>query len=224
MTARSPHEAASRGHALGAPVRPGLRRRNRPGGNGLHHAITAAHPLEGLIGYPMVFFAIWWAWMNFTWFASAYDCDDVPYRLAVFVQMAGALMIAAGIAAMFETRAPDLATIGGYVVMRLALVAQWLRAARFRCGAPKDGAPLCRRHYGSAAGVDRCAVRARDLDSGIPRVGGTRIGAAIMGGGRSADHMAPASHRGTIRSAHADRARRVDPGGDHRRPVGAVVW
>ena len=29
----------------------------------------------------MVFFAIWWAWMNFTWFASAYDTDDVPYRL-----------------------------------------------------------------------------------------------------------------------------------------------
>ena len=29
----------------------------------------------------LVFFAIWWAWMNFTWFASAYDTDDVPYRL-----------------------------------------------------------------------------------------------------------------------------------------------
>ena len=35
----------------------------------------------GLVGYPMVFFAIWWAWMNFTWFASAYDNDDVLYRL-----------------------------------------------------------------------------------------------------------------------------------------------
>ena len=45
----------------------------------------------------MVFFAIWWAWMNFTWFASAYDCDDVPYRLAVFVQIAGALILAAGV-------------------------------------------------------------------------------------------------------------------------------
>ena len=51
----------------------------------------------------MVFFAIWWAWMNFTWFASAYDCDDVPYRLAVFVQIAGALILAAGVPAMFET-------------------------------------------------------------------------------------------------------------------------
>jgi low temperature requirement protein LtrA len=47
----------------------------------------------------MVFFAIWWAWMN--WFASAYnsdcdcDCDTVPYRLAAFVQMGGVLVLAA---------------------------------------------------------------------------------------------------------------------------------
>jgi low temperature requirement protein LtrA len=36
----------------------------------LHHAVAEAHALEGLIGYLMVFFAIWWAWMNVTWFAS----------------------------------------------------------------------------------------------------------------------------------------------------------
>ena len=77
----------------------------------------------------MVFFAIWWAWMNFTWFASAYDCDDVPYRLAVFVQIAGALILAAGVPAMFEARTPNMAVLTGYVVMRLAMVAQWLRAA-----------------------------------------------------------------------------------------------
>ena len=46
----------------------------------------------------MMFFAIWWAWMSFTWFATAYDTDDVPYRLLTFVQMAGAITIAAGIA------------------------------------------------------------------------------------------------------------------------------
>jgi low temperature requirement protein LtrA len=97
--------------------------------SGLHHAVAEAHVLEGLMGYLMVFFAIWWAWMNFTWFASAYDCDDVPYRLAVFVQISGALIMAAGVSAMFETRLPNLAMVGGYVVMRMALVPQWLRAA-----------------------------------------------------------------------------------------------
>jgi low temperature requirement protein LtrA len=97
--------------------------------SGLHHAIAGHHTADGLIGYSMVFFAIWWAWMNFTWFASAYDTDDTPYRLLVFVQITGALIVAGGVPAMFEARAPNLATIGGYVVMRLAMVAQWLRAS-----------------------------------------------------------------------------------------------
>jgi low temperature requirement protein LtrA len=94
--------------------------------NGLHHAVAELHPLEGLISYLLVFFALWWAWMAF---ASAYDCDDTPYRLLVFVQISGALLLAAGIPSMFEERMANIATIGGYVVMRLALVVQWLRAA-----------------------------------------------------------------------------------------------
>ena len=93
-----------------------------------HHSIADAHAAEGLLGYLMVFFGIWWAWMNFTWFASAYDCDDVPYRLAVFVQITGALIFAAGVKRMFETHDMNIATITGYVIMRLAQVGQWIRA------------------------------------------------------------------------------------------------
>src|SRR6478672_8126584 len=81
-------------------------------GQGLHHAIAESHPLDGLASYAMVFFAIWWAWMNFTWFASAYDCDDVPYRLAVFVQITGALVMAAGISVMFEEGDYRAVTLG----------------------------------------------------------------------------------------------------------------
>jgi low temperature requirement protein LtrA len=129
MTARSPHES----HRAATPLELFFDLvfvvAIAQAATGLHHAIGEAHALEGLVGYLMVFFAIWWAWMNFTWFASAYDCDDVPYRLAVFVQIAGALILAAGVPAMFESRAPNGAVIGGYVVMRLAMVAQWLRAA-----------------------------------------------------------------------------------------------
>jgi len=67
--------------------------------------------------------------VNFTWFASAYDTDDVPYRLLTLLQMAGVLVFAAGIPAAFEHF--DLAiVVAGYVIMRLALVAQWLRAAK----------------------------------------------------------------------------------------------
>ena len=67
--------------------------------------------------------------MNFTWFASAYDTDDVQYRLLTFVQIAGVLIVAAGVPAAFNEQ--DFTTmVAGYIVMRIALVAQWLRAAR----------------------------------------------------------------------------------------------
>ena len=62
----------------------------------LAHGVEDDHMGPALLGYAMVFFGIWWAWMNFTWFASAYDTDDVPYRLLTLVQMAGALVLAAG--------------------------------------------------------------------------------------------------------------------------------
>ena len=98
-------------------------------GGRLHHAIAGGHLAESLLSYLMVFFAIWWAWMNFTWFASAYDTDDVPYRLAVFLQIVGSLILAAGIPRAFDGHDFSIATYG-YVVMRLGLVGQWLRAAR----------------------------------------------------------------------------------------------
>ncbi len=129
MTARSPHEAYRAATPLELLFDLVFVVAIAQAAGGLHHAITEAHAVAGLVGYLMVFFAIWWAWMNFTWFASAYDCDDVPYRLAVFVQIAGALILAASVPAMFESRTPNQATVGGYVVMRLAVVAQWLRAA-----------------------------------------------------------------------------------------------
>jgi low temperature requirement protein LtrA len=95
----------------------------------LNHSISGGRLGPGIVGYLMVFFAIWWAWMNFTWFASAYDTDDLAYRLLTFVQITGALILAAGVAGAFEHG--DYATITlGYVVMRVAMVAQWLRAAR----------------------------------------------------------------------------------------------
>ena len=97
-------------------------------GSSLHHALIEGHAGDAVSAFPMVFFAIWWAWMNFTWFASAYDNDDVPYRLAVMVQIVGALILAAGVPRAFDDR--DFAVVAvGYVVMRVALVSLWLRAA-----------------------------------------------------------------------------------------------
>ncbi|MGH3594085.1 MAG: low temperature requirement protein A, partial [Pseudonocardiaceae bacterium] len=97
-------------------------------GTQLHHALAAGHAGHAVAGYVLVFFGIWWAWVNFTWFASAYDTDDVPYRLLTLLQMGGVLVFAAGIPLAFEHFDFTIVVIG-YVIMRLALVTQWLRAA-----------------------------------------------------------------------------------------------
>ncbi|MET7615942.1 low temperature requirement protein A [Streptomyces sp. NPDC005408] len=99
----------------------------------LVHAVAEDHAGDGVLNYVMVFFAIWWAWMNFTWFASAYDNDDALYRVVTLVQIAGVLILAAGVSRAFQDH-EFLAVWFGYLVMRVALTAQWLRAARAASG------------------------------------------------------------------------------------------
>ncbi|MGR6538034.1 low temperature requirement protein A [Streptomyces rochei] len=117
----------------------------------LVHSVAESHAGEGVLDYAMVFFAIWWAWMNFTWFASAYDNDDVPYRLVTLVQIAGVLVLAAGVSRAFEEH-DWTAVVIGYVIMRVALSAQWLRAAR--CAPPPERAMALK----YAGGVLVCQV------------------------------------------------------------------
>ncbi|MDI6023423.1 low temperature requirement protein A [Leucobacter sp. UT-8R-CII-1-4] len=94
----------------------------------LHHGIVAGHAMTTTLSYAMIFFAIWWAWMNFTWFASAFDTDDWLYRVTTIVQMGGVLVVAAGVHDAMANG--DWATVTwGYVIMRLAMVTQWLRVA-----------------------------------------------------------------------------------------------
>jgi low temperature requirement protein LtrA len=93
----------------------------------LSHGIAGGHVLDELAPFLQVFFAIWWAWMNFTWFASSYDTDDVPYRLLTMVQMCGVLVLAAGVPTAF-THEDFRAVTLGYLIMRIGLVAQWIRA------------------------------------------------------------------------------------------------
>jgi low temperature requirement protein LtrA len=94
----------------------------------LARSIERGHALQGVVPFVMVFFAIWWAWMNFTWFASAYDTDDVPYRVLSLLQMGGVLVLAAGVPAAFQHQDFFGITLG-YFIMRIGLVAQWVRAA-----------------------------------------------------------------------------------------------
>ncbi|WP_201774493.1 low temperature requirement protein A [Demequina aurantiaca] len=95
----------------------------------LHHALSEGHPASGLYSYLFVFFGIWWGWMNFTWFATSFGTDDWFYRVLTFVQMGGVLVYAAGIGRAFNDHDYRL-LVAGYVLMRIGMVAQWLRASR----------------------------------------------------------------------------------------------
>lgn len=96
---------------------------------GLHHAVAESHATEGVARFAFAFFAIWWAWMNYTWFASAYDNRTPAFRLLTLLIIFGALVMAAGIPAIFEGQ-PFLLGLIGYLIMRLGMILLWLLAAR----------------------------------------------------------------------------------------------
>ncbi len=79
-------------------------------------------------------FAVSWAWINYSWFASAFDNDDWLFRIATFVQMIGVIILILGIPLVFASidAGEDLGNgvvVAGYVVMRIALVGLWVRVA-----------------------------------------------------------------------------------------------
>ena len=80
-------------------------------------------------------FAVTWAWINYSWFASAYDTDDWVFRLATMVQMVGVIVIALGLPQTFasldhgDTLDNDV-MVAGYVVMRVSLLVLWWQVSR----------------------------------------------------------------------------------------------
>jgi len=109
----------------------------------LHHEISDGHPAHGLVWFAVSFFAIFWAWLNFVWFNSAYDPDDTVNRILTLLQVFGSLVLAAGVPRIFH----EDFTLGvvGYVIMRVGLVLMWLRAA---AGHPERRTTALRYAYG----------------------------------------------------------------------------
>ena len=99
----------------------------------LSHSLVAGHVGAGIVAFLFATFAVSWAWINFSWFASAYDTDDWIFRLTTMVQMVGVLVLALGLPQMFLSvehggHVDNGIMVFGYVIMRVAMVAQWLRA------------------------------------------------------------------------------------------------
>jgi low temperature requirement protein LtrA len=99
------------------------------------HLVEEAHFAAGLIGFGFAIFAVCWCWINYSWFASAYDTDDWAFRVATMVQMVGVIILALGLPPVFHSidaghTIDNSVTVAGYVVMRLSMIFLWLRAAR----------------------------------------------------------------------------------------------
>ncbi|MGL4305497.1 MAG: low temperature requirement protein A [Mycobacteriaceae bacterium] len=104
-------------------------------GSQFAHLIAEGHYYSGILGFSFSMFAVCWAWINFSWFASAYDTDDWLHRLATMVQMVGVLILTLGLPEVFHSidegvHVRNEVMVAGYVVMRVAMVFQWLRAAK----------------------------------------------------------------------------------------------
>lgn len=93
--------------------------------------------------YMFIFFAVYWAWVSFTLFATVYDNNDLLFRTAVFFQMLGSLVIASSAKEVMEHgKYQFVMIVVGYTILRCTSIPLlWLRAAR-----QKDKfAKVCRR-------------------------------------------------------------------------------
>ena len=129
-------------------------------------AVAGGHLGAGVGAYLFAIFAVGWAWLNFTWYTSAYGNDDALFRVATFVQMVGALILVFGLPQSFEDAVEghspnNLLLVVGYLVMRVPLIALWLRAAAHDPAPPSDHVRLRDHHHRGAARVaaDRCDPR-----------------------------------------------------------------
>jgi low temperature requirement protein LtrA len=93
--------------------------------NEFAHMLAENHVGAGLLGFSFATFAICWAWINYDWI----------YRVMTMLQMVGVIILALGLPPMFASiehggHVDNRVMVAGYVVMRISLVGQWLRAAK----------------------------------------------------------------------------------------------
>lgn len=106
------------------------------------------YSLSGVVRFATLFALIWWAWTGYTVFATRFDADDGVQRLLTLVQM----FVVAAMAANAEDELHSRSSAGfmaAYAVLRLVLVAQYLRARHL-----PDARPLTTRYiigHGTAA-------------------------------------------------------------------------
>jgi low temperature requirement protein LtrA len=86
--------------------------------------------LGGMLRFLGLFVPVWWSWMIFTWYATAFDNDDVPYRVTLFVAMLSILGLAASVGGIGVEPSATVSFVLAYALMRFLVAGLFLRARR----------------------------------------------------------------------------------------------
>jgi low temperature requirement protein LtrA len=85
------------------------------------------YSLAGLLRFSLLFVLIWWAWLGHTSFSTRFDTDDVVQRALTWLQMFLVAVMAINATDALDSR-DSAGFAAAYSVMRIVLVAQYLRA------------------------------------------------------------------------------------------------
>jgi low temperature requirement protein LtrA len=86
--------------------------------------------LGGALRFLGLFVPVWWSWMIFSWYATAFDNDDVPYRVTLLAAMLSMLGLAASVGEVGVEPDAAVSFVLAYASMRLLMTGLFLRALR----------------------------------------------------------------------------------------------
>jgi len=90
----------------------------------LHHEPN----FGGIVRFAGLFVPVWWAWMGYTWYATAFDNDDGLFRVSYLAAMLAVIVLAATAGAVGVSGSTVF--VLAYVVLQLILAALHYRAWR----------------------------------------------------------------------------------------------
>jgi len=94
------------------------------------HILADHSDLGGFLKYIALFIPVWWSWVGFTFYADRFETEETTYRLLTFAGMLAVLGLSLTLGNAFSANG-DTAFIVCYVLVRLALIALYVRSAYY---------------------------------------------------------------------------------------------
>src|SRR5215212_9624732 len=86
--------------------------------------------LGGVLRFLGLFVPVWWSWMIFTWYATGFDNDDVPYRVTLLAAMLSMLGLAASVGEVSTEPGAAVSFVLAYALMRVLMTGLYVRSWR----------------------------------------------------------------------------------------------